>query len=50
MRRRIGNTGKRTAVCAVSAVLLFSSMNLDILAADVNGLSDTTFYDITDGD
>ena len=38
MRRRIGNTGKRTAVCAVSAVLLFSSMNLDILAADVNGL------------
>ncbi len=38
MRRRIGKTGKRTAVCAVSAVLLFSSMNLDILAADVNGL------------
>ncbi len=38
MRRKIGKTGKRTAVCAVSAALLFSSMNLDILAADVNGL------------
>ncbi len=38
MRRKIGKTGKRTAVCAVSAGLLFSSMNLDILAADVNGL------------
>lgn len=38
MRRRIGKTGKRTAVCAVSAVLLFSSMSFDILAADVNGL------------
>ncbi|MCM1135765.1 MAG: NlpC/P60 family protein [Clostridium sp.] len=38
MHRRIVKTGKRTALCAVSAVLLFSSMNLDILAADVNGL------------
>lgn len=38
MQRRIGKTGKRTAVCAVSAVLLFSSMSFDILAADVNGL------------
>ena len=38
MQRRIGKTGKRIAVSAAAAVLLFSSMNLDILAADVNGL------------
>lgn len=38
MHRRIVKTGKRTAICAVSAALLFSSMNLDILAADLNEL------------
>lgn len=38
MHNRNAKMGRRTAVCAVSAALLFSSMNIDILASETNGL------------
>ena len=38
MRRKVVKAGRRTAVCAVSAVLLFSGMNIDALGADTAGL------------
>lgn len=38
MRRNGLKTGRRAAICAVSAVLLFSGMHLDIQAADTTGL------------
>ncbi len=38
MRRSVMKAGRRGAVCAVSAVLLFSGMHLDIQAADTTGL------------
>ncbi len=38
MQRKDLKTGRRAAVSAIAAVLLFSSMNLDISAAEANGL------------
>lgn len=38
MRRKVMKAGKRTAVYAVSAFLLFSGMNIDVSAADAAGL------------
>lgn len=38
MQRKDAKTGRRVAVSAIAAALLFSSMNLDILAAEANGL------------
>lgn len=38
MHRKVLKAGRRTAVYAVSAVLLFSGMNIDALAADTAGL------------
>ena len=38
MRRKMMKAGRRTAICAVSAVLLFSGMNIDVLASDAAGL------------
>ena len=38
MRRKMMKAGRRTAVCAVTAVLLFSAMNIDVSAADAAGL------------
>lgn len=38
MQRKNGKTGRRAAMSMIAAALLFSSMNLDILAAEANGL------------
>lgn len=38
MRRKVVKAGRRTAVYAASAFLLFSGMNIDVLAADTAGL------------
>lgn len=38
MHRKDGKTGRRAAMSIIAAALLFSSMNLDILAAEANGL------------
>lgn len=38
MHRKDGKTGRRAAMSIIAAALLFSGMNLDILAAEANGL------------
>lgn len=38
MHRKDGKIGRRAAMSMIAAALLFSSMNLDILAAEANGL------------
>lgn len=38
MHNKNAKIGRRAAVCAVSATLLFSSMNIEILASETNGL------------
>lgn len=38
MQKKHIKAGRRTAICAVSAALLFSSMNLEIFATEANDL------------